>query len=185
MPLGGKRGHPARLGYRRLKRAEQARYLQLVASQVCTGAMASWILPLENTVWSVMPAMAAWLRVVNSALMLSGARSAVRVSSALACSSSAGVPWAAESGRRVEPVACSEIVVQASAAVAKPPQGPDDSLGLAVADGDVGLAAADVGAGPAASGAEQAVSAEAARRAMTVNGRATFFKITFLESLFG
>ena len=121
--------------------------------------MASWILPLENTVWSVMPAMAAWLRVVNSALMLSGARSAVRVSSALACSSSAAVPWAAESGRRVEPVACSEIVVQASAAVAKPPQGPDDSLGLAVADGGAGLAAADDGAGPAASGAEQAVSA--------------------------
>ncbi len=105
--------------------------------------MASWILPLENTVWSVMPAMAAWLSVVNSALTLSGARSAVRVSSALACSSSAAVPWAAESGRRVEPVACSEIVVQASAAVAKPPQGPDDSLGLAVADDGAGLAAAD------------------------------------------
>ena len=82
-------------------------------------------------------------------------------------------------------MACSEIVVQASAAVAKPPQGPEDSLGLAVADDGAALAVADDGAGPAASGAEQAVSAEAARRAMTVNGRATFFKITFLESLFG
>ena len=131
-----------------------------------------------------MPAMATWLRVVNSALMLSGARSAVRVSSALVCSNSAAEPCAAESGSRVEPVACSEIVVQASAAVAKSPQGPEDLLGLAVADDGAGLAAADDGALPA-SGAEQAVSARAARRAVTVSGRATLFKITFLESLFG
>ena len=82
-------------------------------------------------------------------------------------------------------MACSEMVVQASAAVAKPPQGPEDLLGLAVADDGAGLADADDGAGLPASGAEQAVSARAARRVVTVSGRATFFKITFVESLFG
>ena len=152
-------------------------YLQLAASQPCTGAIAFWSLPLENTVWSLMPAMATWLRVVKSALMLSGARSAVRLSSALVFSSSAAVPWEAARGSRVELVACSEILVQASAAVAKPPHGPEDLLGLAVAVDGAGLAAADDGALPA-SGAEQAVSARAARRMETVSGRAAFLKIS-------
>lgn len=152
-------------------------YLQLAVSQLCTGAMASCSFPLEKTVWSVIPAMATWLRMVKSALMLSGARLAVLLSSVLVCSSSAAVPCAAARGSRVEPVACSEIAAQASPAVAKSPQGLEELLGLAVADDGAALAAADDGALPA-SGAEQPVRARAARKVQVVRARAVFFKIT-------
>lgn len=157
--------------------------MQFVASQPCTGAMASWSFPLEKTVWSFTPATAAWLSLVKAALTLSGAIAAVWASSALACSSSAVLPCAAESGRRVAPVACSEILAQAAAAVGNSPYGPADVLGLGLADEGAGLASADDGA-LAASGAEQAVSASEAKRAATVNGRAMFVRITLWESLF-
>ena len=104
--------------------------------------MAAWSLPLENTVWSLTPATATSLRLAKSALRLSGTRSAVAASSASYCFSSAVLPWAADSGRSVAPVACSEILAQASAAVAKSPFGPEAALGLGVAEAGAALAAA-------------------------------------------
>lgn len=150
---------------------------QLVAIHFVTGAMAAWSLPLENTVWSVTPATATSLRWAKSALRLSGTRAAVSASCVLNCSSCAVLPWAAESGSSVAPVACSEILVQASAALAKPPNGPDVALalGLGVLDGEAG--AAEVGAPPAC-GAEQPVRARAASSAVAARGRAIFFEIT-------
>ena len=157
----------------------QTSYLPLVAIQVGTGAMAACSLPLEKTVWSVTPATATSLRLAKSALRLSGTRSAVSARSALNCSSSAVLPWAADSGRSVAPVACSEIFVHASAALEKLPKGPDVALGLGVAEAEaVDEAAADDGALPAW-GAEQPVRTRAARNAAAaVRGRAIFFEIT-------
>jgi hypothetical protein len=71
-------------------------------------------------------------------------------------------------------VACSEILAQASATVAKSPFGPEAALGLGVAEAG---AAADEGAPPAC-GAEQPVRASAPRRAARARGRAMFFEVT-------
>src|SRR6478672_4635500 len=153
-------------GSRRGRWPGRTPYLQLVAIQVVTGAMAAWSFPLEKT-----------------ALRLSGTRSAVSASSVLNCSSSAVLPWAADSGRSVAPVACSEILEQASAALVKPPNGPEVPLGLGVADAEAvdsppaDVPAADEGALPAC-GAEHPVSARAARRAVAARGRAIFFEVT-------
>lgn len=70
-------------------------------------------------------------------------------------------------------MACWEMVVQASAALAKPPKGPEDLVGLGVAEG---AAASDAGALPEllACGAEQAVSARTVNRA-AARGRAESF----------
>lgn len=148
--------------------------MQLAAIQAVTGAMASWNFPLEYTVWSLRPATATSLSFAKSALRLSGTRSAVLLSSALSCSSSAVLPCAADIGNRDAPVACWEMVLHASAAVGKSPYGPEDLLGLGVALAEA-VAGADDGA-LAASGAEHAVSASAAKRAAAVRGRARFFK---------
>src|SRR6478752_4801894 len=129
-------------GSRRGRWPGRTPYLQLVAIQVVTGAMAAWSFPLEYTVWSVTPAIATSLRLAKSALRLSGTRSAVSASSALDFCSSAVLPWAADSGRRVAPVACSEILLHASAALAKPPKGPDVAVGLGVADAGAGAVSA-------------------------------------------
>jgi len=65
-------------------------------------------------------------------------------------------------------------VVQASAALAKPPKGPEDLVGLGVAEG--AAAVSDAGALPVllACGAEQADSARTVNRA-AARGRAESF----------
>ena len=93
------------------------------------------------------------------------------------CSSSAVLPWAADSGRSVAPVACSEILVHASAALAKPPRVRTLRWGSAWWRPNSCEPAADDGALPAC-GAEQPVRARAARRAAAVRGRAIFFEVT-------
>lgn len=150
-------------------------YLQLVLSHAVTGAMASWNFPLEYTVWSLRPAIAVSLSLVKAALRVSGTRSAVRASSALYCSSSAVFPWAADMGSRDAPVACWEMAVHASAAVGYSPNGPEDLLGVGVAEASAVWEADDDGALPAC-GAEHALRARAAKTAATVRGRERFFK---------
>ena len=145
-------------------------------SQALTGAIACANLPLEYTDWSLRPAMAVSFKRVKSALREVGTRWAVVASSALYCSSSAVFPCAADIGRREAPVACWEMVEQASAADAKSPYGPDDGVGLALG---VALAWTDCPAASgalAASGAEHPERATTLKRAVAMTGWARFFK---------
>jgi hypothetical protein len=81
-------------------------------------------------------------------------------------------------GSSEAPVACSEMALQASAAVAKPPKAPD---GVVASGAAAGLLEApeslDDDGVLAAVGAEQAVSATAAKREVTVSMRAKFFTV--------
>ena len=75
-------------------------------------------------------------------------------------------------------MACSEILVHASAALEKPPNGPEVALGLGVAEAEQ-LDDARGGRRRAAGlGGRAPVRARAARRAAAVRGRAIFFEVT-------